>query len=29
MMPKLAAGIAALAGGVWRVRIGAETMVTA
>jgi acetylglutamate kinase len=29
MIPKLDAGLAALAGGVWRVWIGAETMVTA
>jgi acetylglutamate kinase len=29
MVPKVHAGLAALAGGVWRVRIGAETMVTA
>jgi acetylglutamate kinase len=29
MIPKLDAGFAALADGVWRVRIGAETMVTA
>ena len=29
MIPKLQAGAAALAGGVWRVWIGAETMVTA
>jgi len=29
MIPKLDAGLAAIAGGVWRVWIGAETMVTA
>lgn len=29
MVPKVHAGLAALAGGVWRVRIGTETMVTA
>ena len=29
MIPKLDAGLAALAAGVWRVWIGAETMVTA
>ena len=29
MVPKLAAGSAAIAGGVWRVRIGEETLVTA
>jgi len=29
MVPKVHAGLAALAGGVWSVRIGAETMVTA
>jgi acetylglutamate kinase len=29
MIPKLDAGLVALADGVWRVRIGAETMVTA
>jgi acetylglutamate kinase len=29
MIPKLEAGLAAIAGGVWRVWIGAETMVTA
>jgi acetylglutamate kinase len=29
MVPKVNAGLTALAGGVWRVRIGTETMVTA
>jgi acetylglutamate kinase len=29
MIPKLDAGLAALTAGVWRVWIGAETMVTA
>ena len=29
MLPKLAAGSSAIAGGVWRVRIGRETLVTA
>ena len=29
MLPKLAAGSSAIAGGVWRVRIGSETLVTA
>ena len=29
MVPKLAAGSTAIAGGVWRVRIGDETLVTA